>query len=748
MNKISGINVLLWSVKTLFLRNIMGLFVILFFVTTNVVSALTFSNIEVVAIKDNSIVIRWDTDTVATGQIEYGTTVSYGDTSEVKGLSYWQQIEVTGLTEGTGYHFRLRAVDYDGNETISEDSTFTTRTQAELEIIVRAARTLGDLPKVYYMKFTGNDSYSGLSIDSAWATLSYAQFQLQPGDTLLIEDGTYTNALFVAQVSGIPEAPIVIKAYNGLPTFIESGTTRTLRCFNFHDTNVGTAPGPISYYNIEGLNIENYYRAIDICYGSNNININDISTNQCNNGFFAGSDCHHIITSNMQISNSHWNSWYIWHDNYNIMAINVYVTNQIEHSFFDLHTNNDNITLINCSAIISSDNAPGVYMGHGDYGTDDNVSIINFTYTDVPRENAINAWNPVNNLYIEDISCTDSKGVQFMGTGTNLILKNVYIKVADSVLAHGVYFTTVSNIDDILLENVTVENVKTEQYYYDIKFESGFDVIKNVTMRDIYGDNKDYTFFVGDGVPIGSHCIEYSDGTVFSETDNYTDIQYYPDKSNLLLQEGSGGTITYYPVTLRPTISNEYLTVSSVTDSSVTVESTVTTNPTTIGYTNADYANYNVILIVDGVDYDTSLANDSGTVFHNYNENWTGGHTFTWKKYLVGISQENDNLPKIFALHQNFPNPFTQKTVISYQVAVISKNLKLITDHRLPITLKIYDLSGRLVKTLVDREQKPGYYKIKWDGKDNTGKKVATGIYFLKFKAGKFETTKKLTVMH
>ncbi len=121
----------------------------------------------------------------------------------------------------------------------------------------------------------------------------------------------------------------------------------------------------------------------------------------------------------------------------------------------------------------------------------------------------------------------------------------------------------------------------------------------------------------------------------------------------------------------------------------------------------------------------------------------------------IGVAEKKT--PKVYKLSQNYPNPFTQKTVISYQLPVISKNLKQITDYRLPITLRIYDLSGRLVKTLVNKEQIAGYYKIKWDGKNNAGKKVATGIYFYRMEVpinrdfagltGGFKVTRKLTII-
>ncbi|MDI6841117.1 MAG: FlgD immunoglobulin-like domain containing protein [bacterium] len=80
-----------------------------------------------------------------------------------------------------------------------------------------------------------------------------------------------------------------------------------------------------------------------------------------------------------------------------------------------------------------------------------------------------------------------------------------------------------------------------------------------------------------------------------------------------------------------------------------------------------------------------------------------------------------------------YPNPFRQLSVIRYQLPVESK-----------ISLKIYDLTGRFVRTLVDEKKKPGTYSIKWDGKDFSGKEVGSGVYFYKLEADKFNKTMKL----
>ncbi|MCH7761014.1 T9SS type A sorting domain-containing protein, partial [candidate division TA06 bacterium] len=98
--------------------------------------------------------------------------------------------------------------------------------------------------------------------------------------------------------------------------------------------------------------------------------------------------------------------------------------------------------------------------------------------------------------------------------------------------------------------------------------------------------------------------------------------------------------------------------------------------------------------------------------------------------------EESLTIPTRFALHQNHPNPFTSTTSIRYALPKDSK-----------VSLKIYDITGRAVRTLVDGNQKAQYYTIKWDGKDNMGEKVATGIYFTRFIAGNFASTHKTVLL-
>jgi parallel beta-helix repeat protein len=92
--------------------------------------------------------------------------------------------------------------------------------------------------------------------------------------------------------------------------------------------------------------------------------------------------------------------------------------------------------------------------------------------------------------------------------------------------------------------------------------------------------------------------------------------------------------------------------------------------------------------------------------------------------------------PERFALLQNYPNPFNPETYISFALPVAS-----------PVSLKIYNVAGQLVKSLADGEQmSAGLHMVRWDGTNQTGEKVASGIYFYKMNAGDFQATKKMVV--
>ena len=93
--------------------------------------------------------------------------------------------------------------------------------------------------------------------------------------------------------------------------------------------------------------------------------------------------------------------------------------------------------------------------------------------------------------------------------------------------------------------------------------------------------------------------------------------------------------------------------------------------------------------------------------------------------------------PSEFALHQNFPNPFNPQTNIPYDLAESGD-----------VVLRIYNLLGQEVRTLVSERQPAGRYKVQWAGMDDRGVSVSSGIYFYQVSvAGKFQDAKRLMLL-
>jgi hypothetical protein len=98
---------------------------------------------------------------------------------------------------------------------------------------------------------------------------------------------------------------------------------------------------------------------------------------------------------------------------------------------------------------------------------------------------------------------------------------------------------------------------------------------------------------------------------------------------------------------------------------------------------------------------------------------------------ITGINNTNINIPANFKLNQNYPNPFNPTTTINYQ---IPKNGK--------VTLKVYDILGRKVITLVNGFKAKGRYSVQFNGSN-----LASGIYFYKLSSGDFSAVKKLILL-
>jgi len=92
--------------------------------------------------------------------------------------------------------------------------------------------------------------------------------------------------------------------------------------------------------------------------------------------------------------------------------------------------------------------------------------------------------------------------------------------------------------------------------------------------------------------------------------------------------------------------------------------------------------------------------------------------------------------PTVFNLEQNYPNPFNPETVIKFSLPQDSK-----------VTLRVYNVLGQVVNTLVDQVFPAGNHSVTWDGKNEQGSDVASGVYFYRLKASSYESIMKMTLL-
>ena len=110
-----------------------------------------------------------------------------------------------------------------------------------------------------------------------------------------------------------------------------------------------------------------------------------------------------------------------------------------------------------------------------------------------------------------------------------------------------------------------------------------------------------------------------------------------------------------------------------------------------------------------------------------------------WSTVLQGVTIGTDKVdetaPIVFSLAQNYPNPFNPSTSISYTLGASGI-----------VYLDIYNISGQLVRTLVNSYKIQGRYTVVWDGFDEDGKNVSAGLYLYRLSAGTFVQTRKMVL--
>jgi hypothetical protein len=139
---------------------------------------------------------------------------------------------------------------------------------------------------------------------------------------------------------------------------------------------------------------------------------------------------------------------------------------------------------------------------------------------------------------------------------------------------------------------------------------------------------------------------------------------------------------------------------------------------------------------------------DGGYVIGGYTDSFGNGNRDfymikTNSAGYLGIETggtDESGIPVAYSLSQNFPNPFNPMTTITFEIPGNA-------DGRELLSLTIYDIRGKLVRELINSTLKPGKHLVVWDGLDDGGRKVQSGLYLYRLKTGESFLTRKMTVL-
>ena len=104
------------------------------------------------------------------------------------------------------------------------------------------------------------------------------------------------------------------------------------------------------------------------------------------------------------------------------------------------------------------------------------------------------------------------------------------------------------------------------------------------------------------------------------------------------------------------------------------------------------------------------------------------------------VNPVNDNIPAVFDLAQNFPNPFNPSTRISFDIPELKQDL-------MDVKVTVYDMLGKKVKTLLNSAVEAGHFELEWNGTNEYNIPVPSGIYVYQFQSDLFNASKKMVLM-
>lgn len=131
-----------------------------------------------------------------------------------------------------------------------------------------------------------------------------------------------------------------------------------------------------------------------------------------------------------------------------------------------------------------------------------------------------------------------------------------------------------------------------------------------------------------------------------------------------------------------------------------------------------------------------NTTNGAGTIIGSIGFRSVSGLAFSPQAVSVEYDTESESIPRTFSMSQNYPNPFNPSTTIRYQL-----------PREETVRLSVLNQLGQEIRVLVNNKRQPGDHTEIWDGKDRFGKAAASGVYFMRIKAGEFRAIRKTALL-
>ncbi|MGB3480210.1 MAG: T9SS type A sorting domain-containing protein [bacterium] len=619
----------------------------------------------------------------------------------------------------------------------------------------------------YYVSLSGNDTWPGTSPDSAWRHIAYGTGQIQTGDTLLILAGNYGNEQADIANSGTLSTPIVIKADTSGQVIMQGDGSGS-----------GVWIEGNSHIVIEGIRFTNFSVGVFIYHVGSHITVKKCAFVENNDGGFLTwgtssniSLCHHIVATENQFSD------YTDKQDYGVYF--CYATNCVANNnyFFGQHHQALSFKRRVHTGIAKNNIFEGflysaLYLGQnldspGDTNRSHNLIAEGNTFCPaqgyrakrpiwvanveraVVRNNFMEGKDDVDGGWGEGIALGDYVSGYDPANPTHItIYNNVMRRIGGTTTNPGI--RVYHDCHDVRVFNNTFTDcayglgfeVEDTLFFQNNIFNNyQYGMIREGTAEnDIFRYNDIYPYWAGAGptnISVDPLFVGPFDPLELPVEDPY----FIPDFSRAMvcqLQVSSPCIDTGACLTT---------TVGSGSGSEIAVEDAgYFTDGYGIGEGDLIRVGANESLRIVEIDYDNNIitvdqsiswSNNDGVSLPYYGSVPDMG---AYEYSLVGI-RENERVfsglvPFVLKLEQNYPNPFATQTQIKY---VLPKQSE--------VRLSIYNTAGQEVRTLVNTDQKPGFYTAHWNGKDQEGKKTASGVYFYRLATEDYSSTKKLLIL-